>query len=105
MKNYFVAPLAGSVDRNDDALGLAAVQDAASLPSRGAWIEIVPPDFPCFGSSVAPLAGSVDRNNLDHIQVFEVTEVAPLAGSVDRNTLLPDGDYPCTSRSPRGERG
>ena len=34
-----VAPLAGSVDRNIVS-GLREVAAAASLPSRGAWIEI-----------------------------------------------------------------
>ena len=37
--NRYVAPLAGSVDRNTD---IYAIKDelAESLPSRGAWIEI-----------------------------------------------------------------
>mgnify|MGYP005803539203 CR=1 FL=1 len=34
-----VAPLAGSVDRNADD-SLAETESGASLPSRGAWIEI-----------------------------------------------------------------
>ena len=79
-----------------------------SLPSRGAWIEIVPrgtlqPD----AAAVAPLAGSVDRNytvaaangtacpSLPSRGAWIEMEttgysgqhraVAPLAGSVDRN--------------------
>ena len=33
---------------------------ALSPPSRGAWIEIVPPVFHRDGEKVAPLAGGVD---------------------------------------------
>ena len=56
-----VAPLAGSVDRNH-ASGLICAVVVWSLPSRGAWIEIVVNCFPHQRISVAPLAGSVDRN-------------------------------------------
>ena len=35
----FVAPLAGSVDRNHEAYNIMTSQ-RESLPSRGAWIEI-----------------------------------------------------------------
>ena len=34
----------------------------ASLPSRGAWIEMLRLLAALFGGVVAPLAGSVDRN-------------------------------------------
>ena len=56
-----VAPLAGSVDRND-----------ALHPFQ---------DF----QVVAPLAGSVDRNVFFAVLVNTRLSVAPLAGSVDRN--------------------
>ena len=36
-----VAPLAGSVDRNDETPNQAQMLQAVSLPSRGAWIEMV----------------------------------------------------------------
>ena len=98
-----------------------------SLPSRGAWIEIL--CFLCFPpmEKVAPLAGSVDRNYADP-RLNEKDQVAPLAGSVDRNKLsafipicnsmvaplagsvdrnLPEVYAPAGEgrRSPRGERG
>ena len=88
---------------------------SASLPSRGAWIEITRRTAknrrqyvaPLTGSvdrntntakktkkiNVAPLTGSVDRNIRRKGEDMEVKEVAPLAGSVDRNrncaVLLP----------------
>ena len=60
---------------------------SASLPSRGAWIEIRDKTPPWDDFYVAPLAGSVDRNST--LMPGAVGGwVAPLAGSVDRN----DGD-------------
>ena len=56
-----VAPLAGSVDRNRRQ-GLTLSLRPASLPSRGAWIEMLLVSETCNMSWVAPLAGSVDRN-------------------------------------------
>ena len=56
-----VAPLAGSVDRNEDDTAEAV-----------------------YFVNVAPLAGSVDRN-LNYQALDTSMEVAPLAGSVDRN--------------------
>ena len=58
-----VAPLTGSVDRNGNMDRIRRTENG-SLPSRGAWIEIV-----CIGNAlgtvrVAPLTGSVDRNRL-----------------------------------------
>ena len=55
-----------------------------SLPSRGAWIEILAAAVPVISPLVAPLAGSVDRN-VDVATRRYVNNVAPLAGSVDRN--------------------
>ena len=99
-----VAPLAGSVDRNDDHIGLAGIA-AWSLPSRGAWIEIPSPPYPCRAAAVAPLAGSVDRNGAP--LVYDATKPASLPsrgawieiGRAGRGTRLYGG------RSPRGERG
>ena len=80
-----VAPLAGSVDRNWPEM-LPPGLCGTSLPSRGAWIEI-----PVLSNSasvmpcVAPLAGSVDRNGPVGGRAQGRNPVAPLAGSVDRN--------------------
>ena len=76
-----VAPLAGSVDRNQHA-GIEADAPRQSLPSRGAWIEIWRSTGSTSARAVAPLAGSVDRN-IDPLDVVR-------AGG---------------RRSPRGERG
>ena len=56
-----------------------------SLPSRGAWIEILTMACSMFLPIVAPLAGSVDRNNKRRVLKIRTNHVAPLAGSVDRN--------------------
>ena len=56
-----------------------------SLPSRGAWIEILKDFGSMHTVTVAPLAGSVDRNTNIYAIKDELAEVAPLAGSVDRN--------------------
>ena len=81
LQQRLVAPLAGSVDRNDDAPNQSQILQA-SLPSRGAWIEICTSPGPTRAPCVAPLAGSVDRNpNV-------MPEVVTVKG-----------------RSPRGERG
>ena len=56
-----VAPLAGSVDRNQD-MQRSNYIGRRSLPSRGAWIEIAGAPPGCARWRVAPLAGSVDRN-------------------------------------------
>ena len=61
MTDEAVAPLAGSVDRNI-VDGLREIASAASLPSRGAWIEMALGMDLGGGGRVAPLAGSVDRN-------------------------------------------
>ena len=67
----------------------ALVPLAGSLPSRGAWIEMLmvhaadPSNV-----AVAPLAGSVDRNLLPAKYIAQKKVVAPLAGSVDRNTKM-----------------
>ena len=56
-----VAPREGSVDRN---LGICAVGmlAKASLPARGAWIEIIAKIEDDNATIVAPREGSVDRN-------------------------------------------
>ena len=76
-----VAPLAGSVDRNIDTEGGTKRLDV-SLPSRGAWIEIIL-----------------------HCEVMSTPVVAPLAGSVDRNFDPVLATVESEGRSPRGERG
>ena len=63
-------------------LDLLPADGAESLPSRGAWIEIM-----CFivdeaARMVAPLTGSVDWNVSGAINAL-VKMVAPLTGSVD----------------------
>ena len=76
-----VAPLTGSVDRNQKTITLVN-SFQGSLPSRGAWIEIYGRLPPLIGCAVAPLTGSVDRNN--------------------RQYMTGNRGY---SRSPHGERG
>ena len=98
-----VAPLAGSVDRNGGTRdGLYPL--TLSLPSRGAWIEIVYRVPPRASASVAPLAGSVDRNGKP-VHINSGYRVAPLAGSVDRNIPICNSMLDLGRRSPRGERG
>ena len=76
-----VAPLAGSVDRNLVSKNII-IYFSASLPSRGAWIEIKECSEAVVSGRVAPLAGSVDRN------------------------MTPEGRLDTElRRSPRGERG
>ena len=55
-----------------------------SLPSRGAWIEIL---------WAWRWSGRI------------IPTVAPLAGSVDRNMLSSPSSIQVSGRSPRGERG
>ena len=55
-----------------------------SLPSRGAWIEMTARRTAGSCRLVAPLAGSVDRNHAGPRSPV-AGPVAPLAGSVDRN--------------------
>ena len=79
---FGVAPLAGSVDRNQHPL-----------------------DYYNQGKRVAPLAGSVDRNTNMIVYLWEKEKSLPSRGAwIEMTTsrvLLP-----CwTSRSPRGERG
>ena len=100
-----------------------------SLPSRGAWIEIMKHTTSCRANAVAPLAGSVDRNSMGGGKSHGGGGVAPLAGSVDRNApkIMFNGKFggvaplagsvdrnaaiagglatAAGGRSPRGERG
>ena len=57
-----VAPLAGSVDRNIPICN-SMLDLGPSLPSRGAWIEILLGQLILNVAKVAPLAGNVDRNH------------------------------------------
>ena len=59
----WVAPLAGSVDRNSPA-GSRLRGACRSLLLRGAWIEMASASTSWPATRVAPLAGSVDRNPL-----------------------------------------
>ena len=77
-----------------------------SLPSRGAWIEILAYEYKLTDAVVAPLAGSVDRNFALTESETKTQYVAPLAGSVDRNEAARHMiDRIAARRSPRGERG
>ena len=78
---WYVAPLAGSVDRN--------------IYAKIEWRS----------RKVAPLAGSVDRNAAATDAYTMTTTVAPLAGSVDRNCHAGHHIGHPLRRSPRGERG
>ena len=62
-----VAPLTGSVDRNYCG-EYGSKTSRASLPSRGAWIEISASEGRSKCCTVAPLTGSVDRNGNDWVQ-------------------------------------
>ena len=100
-----VAPLAGSVDRNIERLKTVKVAHV-SLPSRGAWIEMV-------GAATAILAAASSLPSRGAwIEMFfsrckvKLSTVAPLAGSVDRNLpLIRTSQKMRDGRSPRGERG
>ena len=76
----------------------------ASLPSRGAWIEI------CIYSDCLSISRSLPSRGA-WIEIFLLPVqhysqvVAPLAGSVDRNTYPRDIVIETGGRSPRGERG
>ena len=76
-----VAPLAGSVDRNDTKT-LESIYQKLSLPSRGAWIEIWRWQIPIGCSVSLPSRGA-------WIEI------------IARNTEWPKQP----GRSPRGERG
>ena len=65
MVRPWVAPLAGSVDRNTTVYTDYANYNR-SLPSRGAWIEIADALNDNVGVFVAPLPGSVDRNSIGY---------------------------------------
>ena len=56
---------------------------SASLPSRGAWIEMISSHSGRMERSVAPLTGSVDRNPSTYGGLYDESE----------------------GRSPHGERG
>ena len=100
-----VAPLAGSVDRNTRS-AQKEVRPAASLPSRGAWIEISEMNSGILGILVAPLAGSVDRNH--HHYLYRSTSgirSLPSRGAWIEIIPEPVRDTRVQGRSPRGERG
>ena len=78
-----VAPLAGSVDRNNKYVKLVE-QSTASLPSRGAWIEMVLFAARLMRSRSLPSRGAWIEMPVALRPPGE-RPVAPLAGSVDRN--------------------
>ena len=99
-----VAPLAGSVDRNHKAHdGFYTL--SPSLPSRGAWIEILQTDAAPRSARVAPLAGSVDRNCPVVARNMVLTVSLPSRGAWIEICCMAVARWPLTGRSPRGERG
>ena len=99
-----VAPLAGSVDRNHKAHdGFYTL--SPSLPSRGAWIEILQTDAAPRSARVAPLAGSVDRNITKYNAPGFAPKSLPSRGAWIEILCwrIPTGCF--AGRSPRGERG
>ena len=74
----------GSVDRNR-ITRKEIFPKWKSLPSWGAWIEMVWIANSFAHNPVAPLVGSVDRNEDILTAAVAVAAVAPLVGSVDRN--------------------
>ena len=84
----------------------AGLASTASLPSRGAWIEIGRAPSGQTGCRWSlPSRGAWIEIAEKFAERMEKQVVAPLAGSVDRNRPYhghePGGD----GRSPRGERG
>ena len=56
-------------------------KNTASLPSRGAWIEITLARKRCLCTAVAPLAGSVDRNLKNAISNVSIIRSLPSRGA------------------------
>ena len=83
-----VAPLAGSVDRNQNAV-LCFPPGCLSLPSRGAWIEIPCCDYSIAQIPVAPLAGSVDRNLPGTGEITSAGRSLPSRGAWIEIRMLP----------------
>ena len=126
MAEKAVAPHAGSVDRNVMCC-LLYCDEVPSLPTRGAWIEILNGHTSQNCASVAPHAGSVDRNFICNFKPLFARMSLPTRGawieikyqncSPVSATSLPTrgawieipvckGDYEeVHRRSPRGERG
>ena len=65
-----------------------AAEKAASLPSRGAWIEIVPTRWRPWPRSSLPSRGAWIEIYFFCFYIDFTQTVAPLAGSVDRNVYL-----------------
>ena len=98
-----VAPLAGSVDRNNEGNAPLLIAPRSlpsrgawieiqyffpmpglllmSLPSRGAWIEIYLASLYLFTQLVAPLAGSVDRNAFNGLHTLYNGQSLPSRGA------------------------
>ena len=77
----------------------------ASLPSRGAWIEMLGSVFAGLASTVAPLAGSVDRNSGHRATDTANSQSLPSRGAWIEILLLSILFVFAQGRSPRGERG
>ena len=75
-----VAPLAGSVGRNNRQDG-AVKRISLSLPSRGAWVEMGCKTKTQFSPWVAPLAGSVGRNKTRYKETLEELKSLPSRGA------------------------
>ena len=103
---YMVAPFTGSVDWNCNEShqrrgvrrrslhgerGLKFIgkkenlRECLSLPSRGAWIEILSHTASDRAVCVAPFTGSVDWNSFTQLTQPYSFQVAPFTGSVDWN--------------------
>ena len=123
-----VAPLAGSVDRNNSrrphhipypvtslpsrgawieiwATIRSCIAQQSSLPSRGAWIEIADASADPAAACVAPLAGSVDRNALGGQRINVDVVSLPSRGAWIEMAAYVQYERDCLRRSPRGERG
>ena len=99
-----VAPLTGSVDRNQ-RLTLKRIFPFTSLPSRGAWIEMLMQERTNSILAVAPLTGSVDRNVISTGRQKIAGMSLPSRGAwIEIRKILSLFLMP-SCRSPHGERG
>ena len=98
-----VAPHAGSVDRNIVPSIQTKLRDR-SLPTRGAWIEILIAENGIQNQQSLPTRGAWIEISFP-IPHDQTHRVAPHAGSVDRNITSVFVIHVDFRRSPRGERG
>ena len=100
-----VAPLAGSVDRNNIEIPVGSRFSTMSLPSRGAWIEIVTGTVRWAATAASlPSRGAWIEITLS-VMLIGLPLSLPSRGAwieiVSQDKSLPSR----RSRSPRGERG